>query len=115
MGCLIFRLFFLCFFFFFKQKTAYEMRISDWSSDVCSSDLPVMLGTALLAWSLGLRHAVDADHIAAIDNATRKLMQDGQQPLAVGFWFAIGHSGIVLIAAVLIAFAANAQIGRAHV
>src|SRR3546814_17036163 len=67
-----------------------------------------MLGTALLAWGLGLRHAVDADHIAAIDNATRKLMQDGQQPLAVGFWFAIGHSGIVLIAAVLIAFAANA-------
>src|SRR3546814_13843129 len=67
-----------------------------------------MLGTALLAWGLGLRHAVDADHIAAIDNATRKLMQDGQQPLAVGFWFAIGHSGIVLIAAVLIAFAATA-------
>ena len=69
---------------------------------------PVMLGTAVLAWSLGLRHAVDADHIAAIDNVTRKLMQDGQRPLTVGFWFAIGHSGIVLIAAVLIAFAANA-------
>ena len=68
----------------------------------------MMLGTALLAWSLGLRHAVDADHIAAIDNVTRKLMQEGQRPLTVGLWFAIGHSGIVLIAAVMIAVAANA-------
>ncbi|WP_336961525.1 HoxN/HupN/NixA family nickel/cobalt transporter [Sphingobium aquiterrae] len=68
----------------------------------------VMLGTALLAWSLGLRHAVDADHIAAIDNVTRKLMQDGQRPLTVGFWFALGHSAIVLIAAVTIALAASA-------
>ena len=68
----------------------------------------MMLGTALLAWSLGLRHAVDADHIAAIDNVTRKLMQDGQRPLTVGLWFAIGHSAIVLIAAVAIAFAASA-------
>lgn len=66
-------------------------------------DQPVMLGTALLAWGLGLRHAVDADHIAAIDNVTRKLMQDGQRPISVGFWFAIGHSAIVLIAAVAIA------------
>lgn len=69
---------------------------------------PLMLGTALLAWGLGLRHAVDADHIAAIDNVTRKLMQDGQRPIAVGFWFAIGHSGIVLIAAVAIALTASA-------
>ena len=69
---------------------------------------PMMLGTALLAWSLGLRHAVDADHIAAIDNVTRKLMQEGQRPLTVGFWFAVGHSAIVLIAAVLIALAASA-------
>lgn len=69
---------------------------------------PLMLGTALLAWGLGLRHAVDADHIAAIDNVTRKLMQEGQRPIAVGFWFAIGHSGIVLIAAVAIALTASA-------
>jgi high-affinity nickel-transport protein len=75
---------------------------------VIFADNTMMLGTALLAWSLGLRHAVDADHIAAIDNVTRKLMQDGQRPLTVGFWFAIGHSGIVLIAAVTIAIAANA-------
>ncbi len=69
---------------------------------------PLMLGTALLAWGLGLRHAVDADHIAAIDNVTRKLMQDGQRPLTVGFWFAIGHSGIVMVAAVTIALTASA-------
>ncbi|WP_260926230.1 HoxN/HupN/NixA family nickel/cobalt transporter [Novosphingobium sp. 9] len=68
---------------------------------------PVMLGTALLAWSLGLRHAVDADHIAAIDNVTRKLMQDAQRPVTVGLWFAIGHSAIVLIAATTIALAAS--------
>jgi high-affinity nickel-transport protein len=69
---------------------------------------PLMLGTAMLAWGLGLRHAVDADHIAAIDNVTRKLMQDGQRPIGVGFWFAVGHSGIVLIAAVAIALTASA-------
>ena len=71
-------------------------------------DQPLMLGTALLAWGLGLRHAVDADHIAAIDNVTRKLMQDGQRPATVGFWFAIGHSGVILIASVAIAFTASA-------
>ncbi len=64
---------------------------------------PLMIGTALLAWGLGLRHAVDADHIAAIDNVTRKLMQDGQRPIATGLWFAIGHSTIIAIAATLIA------------
>lgn len=69
---------------------------------------PLMLGTALLAWGLGLRHAVDADHIAAIDNVTRKLMQDGKRPATVGFWFAIGHSSIILLASVGIAFTASA-------
>lgn len=64
---------------------------------------PVMLGTALLAYSFGLRHAVDADHIAAIDNVTRKLMQEGKRPVGVGFWFSIGHSLIVVLAAVAIA------------
>lgn len=71
-------------------------------------DQPLMIGTALLAWGLGLRHAVDADHIAAIDNVTRKLMQDGQRPIAVGFWFAIGHSTIIGIAAVTIALTTSA-------
>ncbi len=64
---------------------------------------PVMLGTALLAYSFGLRHAVDADHIAAIDNVTRKLMQEGKRPIAVGFWFALGHSTVVVLVAVVIA------------
>jgi high-affinity nickel-transport protein len=61
-------------------------------------DRPALLGTALLAWSLGLRHAVDADHIAAIDNATRKLMQEGRRPLTVGLFFALGHSTVVVLA-----------------
>ncbi len=57
---------------------------------------PLLLGTALLAYGMGLRHAVDADHIAAIDNVTRKLMQEGQRPLGVGLFFSLGHSTIVV-------------------
>ncbi|MDE2515505.1 MAG: HoxN/HupN/NixA family nickel/cobalt transporter [Rhodospirillales bacterium] len=73
---------------------------------------PVLLGTALLAYSFGLRHAVDADHIAAIDNVTRKLMQEGRRPAAVGFYFSLGHSTIVLLASVAIAATATAFQGR---
>jgi high-affinity nickel-transport protein len=69
---------------------------------------PVMLGTALLAYSFGLRHAVDADHIAAIDNVTRKLMQEGKRPVSVGFFFSLGHSTIVVLASVAIAATATA-------
>jgi nickel/cobalt transporter (NiCoT) family protein len=69
---------------------------------------PVLLGTALLAWTFGLRHAVDADHIAAIDNVTRKLMQAGQRPVAVGFFFSLGHSTIVFLASVAVAATAAA-------
>ena len=69
---------------------------------------PVLLGTALLAYGFGLRHAVDADHIAAIDNVTRKLMQEGQRPVTVGFFFAMGHSTIVIMAAAVIAATAAA-------
>src|SRR6201986_5072745 len=65
---------------------------------------PVLLGTAFLAYSFGLRHAVDADHIAAIDNVTRKLMQEGKQPVSVGFMFSLGHSTIVLLGSVAIAW-----------
>jgi high-affinity nickel-transport protein len=54
------------------------------------------VGVGLTAYTLGLRHAFDADHIAAIDNTTRKLMGDGQRPLSVGFWFSLGHSTVVL-------------------
>jgi high-affinity nickel-transport protein len=66
-------------------------------------DQPLYLGTALLAYSFGLRHAVDADHIAAIDNVTRKLMQEGRRPVSVGFFFAMGHSTVVILAAAGIA------------
>ncbi len=64
---------------------------------------PVLLGMALLAYSFGLRHAVDADHIAAIDNVTRKLMQEGKRPVAVGLMFSLGHSTIVVLGAAAIA------------
>jgi high-affinity nickel-transport protein len=67
----------------------------------------VLLGTALLAYGLGLRHAVDADHIAAIDNVTRKLMQEGKRPLGVGFFFALGHSTVVIVAGSAIALTAG--------
>jgi high-affinity nickel-transport protein len=70
---------------------------------------PLLLGTALLAYSLGLRHAVDADHIAAIDNVTRKLMQEGKRPVAVGFMFSLGHSTIVVVGSLAIAAAALAM------
>src|SRR5487761_309262 len=69
---------------------------------------PVLLGTALLAYSFGLRHAVDADHIAAIDNVTRKLMQEGKRPVAVGFLFSLGHSTIVAVGSAAIAATALA-------
>jgi high-affinity nickel-transport protein len=68
---------------------------------------PVLLGTAMVAYGLGLRHAVDADHIAAIDNVTRRLMQDGKQPVSVGLFFALGHSSVVLLASVGVAFTAS--------
>jgi high-affinity nickel-transport protein len=69
---------------------------------------PVLLGTALLAYLFGLRHAVDADHIAAIDNVTRKLMQQGQRPVGVGFFFSIGHSTIVFALSLVVALASVA-------
>ena len=71
-------------------------------------DHPALLGTAFLAYSFGLRHAVDADHIAAIDNVTRKFMQDGRRPIAVGFFFSLGHSTVVVLASAAIALAASA-------
>jgi len=70
--------------------------------------VPVLLGTAFLAYSLGLRHAVDADHIAAIDNVVRKLMQQGKKPVAVGLMFSLGHSTIVIVGPMAIAAAALA-------
>lgn len=65
-------------------------------------DKPVLLGTAFLAYTFGLRHAVDADHIAAIDNVTRKLMQEGRRPVSVGLFFSLGHSTIVVVASLIV-------------
>jgi len=79
---------------------------------VAFRDYPVLLGTALLAYSFGLRHAVDADHIAAIDNVTRKLMQQGKRPVAVGFFFSLGHSTVVVLASCAVAAAAIALEGQ---
>jgi len=69
---------------------------------------PVLLGTALLAYGFGLRHAVDADHIAAIDNVTRKLMQEGKRPVTIGFFFSLGHSTVVVLASIVVAGTATA-------
>ena len=69
---------------------------------------PAMAGLGALAYGLGLRHAYDADHISAIDDTTRYLLQGGQQPLGVGFFFSLGHSTIVLIMTVALAVAATA-------
>src|SRR5437899_3229653 len=64
---------------------------------------PVLLGTAFLAYAFGLRHAVDADHIAAIDNATRKLIETGQRAAGAGFLFSLDHATVVILAVLAIA------------
>jgi len=75
------------------------------------ADRPTLIGTAALAYMFGLRHAFDADHIAAIDNVVRKLVQEGKRPFSAGFFFSLGHSTIVVLASVAIAAtAAAAQI-----
>jgi nickel/cobalt transporter (NiCoT) family protein len=68
-------------------------------------------GVGVTAYVLGVRHAFDADHIAAIDNTTRKLMGEGRRPLGVGFFFALGHSTVVFVLAVLLAFGVRALAG----
>ncbi len=75
---------------------------------VTSFQYPLFLALAATAFALGLRHAVDADHIAAIDNVTRKLMQEKKRPVAVGFFFSLGHSTVVFVIAVLIGLGATA-------
>lgn len=70
------------------------------------------VGIGVTAYILGMRHAFDADHIAAIDNTTRKLMEDGQRPVSVGFWFALGHSTVVFGLCVLLAVGVRALVGQ---
>ena len=72
------------------------------------SGLGIGMGVAFTAWTLGARHAFDADHIAAIDNSTRKLLADGQRPLGTGFFFALGHSSVMLVVGTGITIAARA-------
>src|SRR5258708_38859079 len=90
---------------------ATNIAVGVWAFAIFSGD-SILLGTALLAYSLGLRHAVDADHIAAIDNVTRKLMQEGKRPIGVGFYFSLGHSTVVVLATAAIAATAGALQSR---
>ncbi len=73
---------------------------------------PILLGTCLLAYTFGLRHAIDADHIAAIDNVTRKLMQEKKRPVAVGFYFALGHSSVVFALSAVVVATTDAMRGQ---
>src|SRR3982075_4123906 len=101
--------------------TIVALNVSGWGLFVLAvlpdhphfQGLGVGLGAALTAWTLGCRHAVDADHIAAIDNTTRKLMGDGQRPLGAGFFFGLGHSSVVMLVGVGITFAAKAVLTTA--
>ena len=69
------------------------------------------VGIGLTAYTLGARHAFDADHISAIDNTTRKLMAEGKRPLSTGFWFSLGHSTVVFVLSLLLAIGVRAVIG----
>ena len=77
-----------------------------------SSTQVLGVGLGLTAYTLGMRHAFDADHIAAIDNTTRKLMAEGKRPVSVGFWFSLGHSTIVFGLVALLAFGVRALAGQ---
>jgi high-affinity nickel-transport protein len=70
------------------------------------------VGLGVTAYTLGMRHAFDVDHIAAIDNTTRKLMEEEKRPLSVGFWFSLGHSTIVLVMCLLLAFGVRSVVGE---
>jgi high-affinity nickel-transport protein len=79
---------------------------------VALGSYPLLLGSAFLAYTFGLRHAVDADHIAAVDNVTRKLMQEGKRPVNIGFFFALGHSSVVVLMSICVAATAGALRSR---
>src|SRR3954469_2581240 len=78
----------------------------------CAASHPALVGLGFVAYMFGLRHAFDADHIAAIDDTVRYLLQKGKRPLGVGFFFSLGHSTVVLVLAVAIAFAATAVVAE---
>lgn len=95
----------------FAALVAFNLAAWAWAW-IAFADHPVLFGTAVLAYMFGLRHAFDADHIAAIDNVVRKLMQEGKAPISVGFFFSLGHSSIVVLASLAIAVAAAAMQDR---
>ncbi|MBB4188448.1 high-affinity nickel-transport protein [Sinorhizobium terangae] len=76
------------------------------------ADKPALLGIAFVAYMLGIRHAFDADHIAAIDNVVRKLMQEGKQPFSAGLFFSLGHSSVVVLTCLAVAATATAMQGE---
>lgn len=89
-------------------------NITAWSMGVrIAGSFPVLLGSMALAYVLGLKHAFDADHIAAIDNVTRRLVATGARPVGVGLFFSLGHSTVVMLAAVGAALAASRFHGAA--
>jgi high-affinity nickel-transport protein len=90
----------------YSALIAVNMLVWVWAFAAFHS-YPLLLATALIAYGFGLRHAVDADHIAAIDNVTRKLMQEGKRPIAVGLFFSLGHSTVVFAASLIIALTAS--------
>jgi high-affinity nickel-transport protein len=94
----------------FSLLTGFNLAAWLWAVSAFH-DRPALLGMATLAWVFGLRHAVDADHIAAIDNVVRKLLQDGRRAQSVGFWFSLGHSTVVILACLAIAMSAVAVQG----
>jgi high-affinity nickel-transport protein len=105
--------------FSFSRKAAFiftallAANLGAWAWAIAAfHDFPVLLGSALLAYSFGLRHAVDADHIAAIDNVTRKLMQENKRPAGVGLFFSLGHSTVVVLATLAIALGTGALTAR---
>ncbi len=96
--------------FLFAGLFAGNIAVWLWAFSVFHAD-KVLLGTALLAYGLGLRHAVDADHIAAIDNVTRRLMEGGRRPAGVGLFFSLGHSSVVVAASIGVAVTADGMRG----
>src|SRR5690349_18293622 len=89
-------------------STIVAMHVVGWGLLLSlARENPALLGLGGLAYSFGLRHAFDADHIAAIDNTTRKLLQDRKRPLGVGFFFSLGHSTVVFALATGLAVAAT--------
>lgn len=86
----------------------FILSVSVWAAILFfAHSSPLIIGLSFLAYGLGLRHAIDADHIAAIDNTTRKLMQEGKQPIAVGLFFSLGHSTIVILLSIIVALSAT--------